>query len=100
MSARKILRIDHVSIAVNDYEKAVEFFTKILGATSQSNGAEGGALEYYWEIFAFIGDKTKVGNVFIPMHFAEANQLTFPSFDKYSKQPAFKYAAVNIVHKN
>ena len=58
MSARKILRIDHVSLAVNDYEKAVEFFTKILGATSQSNGAEGGALEYYWEIFA-LGDLSR-----------------------------------------
>jgi len=52
------------------------------------------------KVKAFIGDKTKVGNVFIPMHFAEANQLTFPSFDKYSKQPAFKYAAVNIIPKN
>ena len=52
------------------------------------------------KVKAFIGDKTKVGNVFIPMHFAEANQLTFPAFDKYSKQPAFKYAAVNIIPKN
>lgn len=48
---------------------------------------------------AFVGDKTKVGDVFIPMHYAEANQLTYPSFDKYSKQPAFKYAAVNIIPK-
>lgn len=58
VSDRKILRIDHVSLAVNDYEEAVKFFTKILGATSQSNGAEGGALEYYWEIFA-LGDLSR-----------------------------------------
>lgn len=36
VSDRKILRIDHVSLAVRDPKKAVEFFTKILGATSQS----------------------------------------------------------------
>lgn len=58
MSDNKILRIDHVSLAVRDYDKAVEFFTKILGATSQSHGAEGGALEYYWEIFA-LGDLSR-----------------------------------------
>ena len=57
-SDKKILRIDHVSLAVNEFEKAVEFFSKILGATSQSNGAEGGALEYYWEIFA-LGDLSR-----------------------------------------
>ena len=58
ISDRKILRIDHVSLAVKDYKKAVEFFTKILGATTQSKGAEGGALEYYWEIFA-LGDLSR-----------------------------------------
>ena len=54
----KILRIDHVSLAVNNYEKAVEFFTKILGATPQSQGAEGGNLEYFWHIFA-LGDLSR-----------------------------------------
>ncbi len=58
MSDNKILRIDHVSLAVNNYEKAVEFFTNILGATPQSRGAEGGNLEYFWHIFA-LGDLSR-----------------------------------------
>lgn len=57
-SNSKILRIDHVSLAVNNYEKAVKFFTNILGATSQSQGAEGGRLEYFWQIFA-LGDLSR-----------------------------------------
>ena len=57
-SNNKILRIDHVSLAVNNYEKAVEFFTNILGASPQSQGAEGGNLKYFWHIFA-LGDLSR-----------------------------------------
>ena len=57
-SNSKILRIDHVSLAVNNYEAAVEFFTNILGATPQSQGTEGGNLEYFWHIFA-LGDLSR-----------------------------------------
>jgi len=52
-----ILRIDHVSLAVKDYEGAVEFFTKILGATSQYNGTDNN-MKYYWETFA-LGDLSR-----------------------------------------
>ncbi|MFX0080619.1 MAG: VOC family protein [Candidatus Hodarchaeota archaeon] len=52
-----ILRIDHVSLAVKDYDKAVEFFTKILGAVSQYNGTDN-HLKYYWETFA-LGDLSR-----------------------------------------
>jgi methylmalonyl-CoA/ethylmalonyl-CoA epimerase len=52
-----ILRIDHVSLAVKDYDKAVEFFTKILGAVSQYNGTDNN-LKYYWETFA-LGDLSR-----------------------------------------
>jgi len=52
-----ILRIDHVSLAVKDYEGAVEFFTKILGAVSQYNGTDNN-LKYYWETFA-LGDLSR-----------------------------------------
>jgi methylmalonyl-CoA/ethylmalonyl-CoA epimerase len=52
-----ILRIDHVSLAVKDYEGAVEFFTKILGATSQYNGMDNN-LKYYWETFS-LGDLSR-----------------------------------------
>ena len=57
-SNSKIIRIDHISLAVNNYEAAVEFFTKILGADPQSQGAEGGRLEYFWHIFA-LGDLSR-----------------------------------------
>ncbi|TVR47568.1 MAG: nitrate reductase, partial [Puniceicoccaceae bacterium] len=30
------------------------------------------------------------GQVFLPMHYAETNRLTHPSFDPYSRQPAYK----------
>jgi len=52
-----ILRIDHVSLAVKNYEGAVEFFTKILGAVSQYNGTDNN-LKYYWETFA-LGDLSR-----------------------------------------
>ena len=32
----------------------------------------------------------------MPMHYRETNQLTFPSFDKYSRQPAYKHCAVRV----
>ena len=45
---------------------------------------------------AFVGDKVRPGNVFMPMHYFETNELTFPHFDPVSREPSFKYAAVNI----
>jgi anaerobic selenocysteine-containing dehydrogenase len=36
------------------------------------------------------------GQVFVPMHYAETNQLTFPAVDPYSRQPSYKYCAVQI----
>jgi len=35
-----ILRIDHVAIAVKDYDKAYNFFTRLLGAVPGSGAAE------------------------------------------------------------
>jgi len=52
-----ILRIDHVSLAVKNYEGAVEFFTKILGAVSQYQGTDNN-LKYFWETFA-LGDLSR-----------------------------------------
>ncbi|HEX9682506.1 MAG TPA: molybdopterin-dependent oxidoreductase [Acidimicrobiales bacterium] len=37
-----------------------------------------------------------LGRVFLPMHHPETNRLTFPSFDPHSRQPAYKYAAVEV----
>jgi anaerobic selenocysteine-containing dehydrogenase len=36
------------------------------------------------------------GQVFVPMHYDQANQLTFPSFDPYSRQPSYKHCAVRV----
>ena len=38
----------------------------------------------------------KEGQLFMPMHYNETNILTFPSFDKYSRQPSYKACAVKI----
>ncbi|MHA3769960.1 molybdopterin oxidoreductase family protein [Verrucomicrobiota bacterium sgz303538] len=45
---------------------------------------------------ACLTETVQPGQVFIPMHFAETNQLTFPSFDPYSRQPSYKACAVRI----
>jgi anaerobic selenocysteine-containing dehydrogenase len=36
------------------------------------------------------------GQVFMTMHDGQTNLLTFPAFDPYSKQPSYKYAAVDV----
>jgi assimilatory nitrate reductase catalytic subunit len=45
---------------------------------------------------AFITPTVQPGEVFVPMHYATTNQLTFPSFDPYSRQPAYKACAVAV----
>lgn len=48
------------------------------------------------EARAFITHGVKPGQVFMPMHFATMNQLTFSAFDPYSRQPAYKACAVRV----
>ncbi len=36
------------------------------------------------------------GQVFVPMHDAATNRLTFPSFDPSSRQPSYKTGAVAV----
>jgi anaerobic selenocysteine-containing dehydrogenase len=45
---------------------------------------------------AVITTAVREGQVFVPMHYATANQLTAPSFDPYSRQPSYKYCAVQV----
>ena len=45
-------------------------------------------------VTAFITNTVQKGQVFIPMHYAVANELTFPAVDPYSRQPAYKACAV------
>jgi anaerobic selenocysteine-containing dehydrogenase len=49
------------------------------------------------EAVAFVTGTVAAGQVFIPMHYPATNQLTFPAFDPWSRQPAYKSAAVKIV---
>jgi len=45
---------------------------------------------------AFVTLTVQPGQVFMPMHYAMTNQLTLPVVDPYSRQPAYKSAAVRI----
>jgi anaerobic selenocysteine-containing dehydrogenase len=45
---------------------------------------------------AIVTDKAMPGTVFMPMHYAETNRLTYPSFDPFSHEPMYKLSAVNI----
>jgi assimilatory nitrate reductase catalytic subunit len=45
---------------------------------------------------ALVTANVQPGQVFLPMHDAAVNRLTFPSFDPYSRQPAYKHAAVEV----
>jgi anaerobic selenocysteine-containing dehydrogenase len=46
---------------------------------------------------AFVTGTVQPGQIFIPMHYAETNRLTFPSFDPYSRQPSYKSCAVAVL---
>jgi len=46
---------------------------------------------------ARVSEEVKAGEVFMPMHYAGTNLLTYPAFDPYSFEPAYKLAAVRIV---
>ena len=48
----------------------------------------------------FITNRVQAGQLFIPMHYSVANELTFPGFDPYSRQPAYKACAVSVQKTN
>jgi anaerobic selenocysteine-containing dehydrogenase len=45
---------------------------------------------------AFLTTTVQRGQLFIPMHYSAANELTFPAFDPYSRQPSYKSCAVSV----
>ncbi len=45
---------------------------------------------------AFVSHVVQPGQCFMPMHYAKINQLTFPSFDPYSRQPSYKNCSVRL----
>jgi len=44
----------------------------------------------------FVTPTVRSGQIFIPMHYAATNHLTFPAFDPHSRQPAYKACAVAV----
>ena len=53
-----ILRIDHISIAVNDFDKAKHFFETIFGVISGA-AEEDPQMKYFWNIFS-MGDLSRL----------------------------------------
>ncbi len=53
-----ISRIDHVSIAVGDYEGARRFFQDLLGAVP-GTGREDPDMKYFWQLFS-LGDLSRM----------------------------------------
>lgn len=45
---------------------------------------------------AVVRDTIAAGHVFVPMHDAQTNELTFPEFDPLSHQPSYKHCAVRL----
>lgn len=48
------------------------------------------------KVTASVTPSVSPGQLFMPMHYAKANQLTQASFDPYSRQPSYKYCAVSV----
>lgn len=51
------------------------------------------------EANAFLTPTVQVGQVFMPMHYSQVNQLTLAHFDPHSKQPSYKNCAVSVAAK-
>jgi assimilatory nitrate reductase catalytic subunit len=45
---------------------------------------------------AFLTHSVQPKQLFVPMHFADTNRLTFAAFDRRSRQPAYKACAVKV----
>jgi anaerobic selenocysteine-containing dehydrogenase len=45
---------------------------------------------------AIVAPSVAPGQVFMPMHYAETNNLTLWHVDPYSRQPSYKFCAVAI----
>ncbi|MCK9273550.1 MAG: VOC family protein [Syntrophales bacterium] len=53
-----ISRIDHVSLAVKDYDKASRFFQTVFGAIPGAN-EEDTSMKYFWQLFS-LGDLSRL----------------------------------------
>ena len=46
-----------------------------------------------------VTSSVKPGEIFIPMHYKEVNQLTLEVVDPFSRQPSYKHCAVRVTAK-
>ncbi|MFD2256396.1 molybdopterin oxidoreductase family protein [Luteolibacter algae] len=46
---------------------------------------------------AYLAPTVQSGQLFLPMHYAEVNRLTYPAFDPHSRQPGYKACAVKLL---
>lgn len=46
---------------------------------------------------AFVSPNVQPGQIFLPMHYEQVNQLTDAVFDPYSKQPSYKACAAQVL---
>ncbi len=58
MNTLPVQRLDHVSLAVRDYDKAAAFFLHILGAIPGA-AATDSAMKYHWQILS-LGDLSRL----------------------------------------
>ncbi|MGC4063774.1 MAG: molybdopterin dinucleotide binding domain-containing protein [Polyangiaceae bacterium] len=50
----------------------------------------------HFDATAHVTTTVKPGQLFVPMHYAEMNRLTFGAFDPESRQPSYKACAVRL----
>ena len=48
------------------------------------------------EARAVLRETVREGEIFISMHDAATNRLTYPAFDPHSRQPSYKHCAVRL----
>jgi assimilatory nitrate reductase catalytic subunit len=85
----KKLYPDHIYVEMNPLDAeplGIEANQKVLVASRRAEVAA----------TVFLTSTVQVGQLFIPMHYSAANELTFPAVDPYSRQPAYKACAVSV----
>jgi anaerobic selenocysteine-containing dehydrogenase len=85
----KKLYPDHIYVEMNPLDAeplGIEANQKVLVASRRAEVAA----------TVFLTSTIQVGQLFIPMHYSAANELTFPAVDPYSRQPAYKACAVSV----
>ena len=50
-------------------------------------------------VSVYLAPTVQRGQIFIPMHYPEVNNLTHSAFDPHSRQPNYKACAVAVVRK-